>query len=484
MGSIFVSAGHGGFEGTERDPGAMAFGTTEAQEMILTRDLLVAELRQRGLETFWVPDTLSLVETIAWINDRCRAGDIAIEMHADAFSNPDTRGSSVFYIGSNPKRKADADLILNGYLRRVPGMISRGAKADTEAGVGSLGFCRRVAIPSLLIELGFLTNPDDLRTFQTRRRDVALGLADGLEAWLKNTDLKPLPTPTPTPAPAPTPTPAPTPPPTPTPTPSPTPTPTPSPTPVTYSLINININGAAHEEKGILVNGNAFIPSEVLDIFGIPPAALDRRITYKGVVFVRAIDLRDRDIAVAWDQSTTSVSLRSRRDILSGVGKIMNRGQTTAQQMTVFLNKNNSKALTQFPNLPQIYLQEAAAESVNHDLAFCQMCLETNFLNFGGSVKPEQFNFADMGVISATSAGLSFPDARTGVRAQIQHLKAYGSTEPINQPLVKENVRFKFVKRGVAPTVNELVGRWNADPQYAQKILNTIRLLYENAGLL
>ena len=46
MGSIFVSAGHGGFEGSLRDSGAIAFGTTEAQEMILTRDLLVAELRQ------------------------------------------------------------------------------------------------------------------------------------------------------------------------------------------------------------------------------------------------------------------------------------------------------------------------------------------------------------------------------------------------------------------------------------------------------
>jgi hypothetical protein len=46
MGCIFVSAGHGGFEGIWRDSGAIAFGTTEAQEMMLTRDLLVAELRQ------------------------------------------------------------------------------------------------------------------------------------------------------------------------------------------------------------------------------------------------------------------------------------------------------------------------------------------------------------------------------------------------------------------------------------------------------
>jgi len=51
---IFVSAGHGGFEGTLRDSGAIAFGTAEAQEMMLTRDLLVAELR-RGIDTFFVP---------------------------------------------------------------------------------------------------------------------------------------------------------------------------------------------------------------------------------------------------------------------------------------------------------------------------------------------------------------------------------------------------------------------------------------------
>jgi hypothetical protein len=35
MASLFVSAGHGGFEGTKCDSGAIAFGTTEAQEMML-----------------------------------------------------------------------------------------------------------------------------------------------------------------------------------------------------------------------------------------------------------------------------------------------------------------------------------------------------------------------------------------------------------------------------------------------------------------
>jgi hypothetical protein len=62
MASLFVSAGNGGFEATMGDSGAIAFGTTEAQEMMLTRDLLVAELRQRGIDTFSVLDIRSLSE--------------------------------------------------------------------------------------------------------------------------------------------------------------------------------------------------------------------------------------------------------------------------------------------------------------------------------------------------------------------------------------------------------------------------------------
>jgi len=45
-------------------------------------------------------------------------------------------------------------------------------------------------------------------------------------------------------------------------------------------------------------------------------------------------------------------------------------------------------------------------------------------------------------------------------------------------------VRFRFVKPGLAPTVNELADGWNSDLLYGQKIINTILLLYETAGLL
>ena len=49
---------------------------------------------------------------------------------------------------------------------------------------------------------------------------------------------------------------------------------------------------------------------------------------------------------------------------------------------------------------------------------------ETGFLQFGGDVSVEQFNFAGIGTTGGGVPGNSYPDVRTGVRAQIQHLKA------------------------------------------------------------
>ena len=463
MGRVFISAGHGGYEGQVLDPGAIAGGTTEAREMILLRDLVVTELRSRSLEALAVPDDLSMKQTIEWINARQRPGDVALEIHADAYFNPATRGASVFYIANNEQRKANAELLLLGLLRRLPQLPSRGAKPDTTTEVGSLAFCRAIIIPSMLMEVGFLTNPDDRYLIQNRRRDMALGIADGLAAWMRGTTL-----------------------PTPTPTPVPTPVPTPTPVPVeTYPLCNININGQIYGEKGILVNGNAYVPIDLIDSLGIDltKASQVRRVTYRNIVYLRAVELRDFNISLSWDASTRTVSLRSILNVCAGqLDKIMGHGNTSEMELIMFLKANNDLALNQFPDIPKLYREEASIEGVNYDIAFCQMCLETAFLRFVSGVKPSQNNFAGLGGVGTSSAGASFPSARIGVRAHIQHLKAYASTEPIVQEIV--DPRFRFVTRGVAPLVDQLSGRWAANLEYGARIMAILRRLYESAKLL
>ena len=110
------------------------------------------------------------------------------------------------------------------------------------------------------------------------------------------------------------------------------------------------------------------------------------------------------------------------------------------------------------------------------------MCLETGFLRFGGDIKPQQNNFAGLGAIGGGTEAASFPSARIGVRAHIQHLKAYASLEPLVQQEVAP--RFRFVTRGIAPSVDQLSGRWSADLDYGTKIKALFKRLYESAGFI
>ena len=80
--------------------------------------------------------------------------------------------------------------------------------------------------------------------------------------------------------------------------------------------------------------------------------------------------------------------------------------------------------------------------------------LETGWLKFGGNVDISQFNFAGLGSTGAGVKGASFLNVRNGVRAQIQHLKAYANNENLNNACV--DPRFNYVKRGSAPYVEWL----------------------------
>jgi len=159
---------------------------------------------------------------------------------------------------------------------------------------------------------------------------------------------------------------------------------------------------------------------------------------------------------------------------------IMGKGMAAAEKMALFLIQNNPQADNSFVHsLAVFYTEESAFEGVNHDVAFAQMCLETGFLRFGGDVKPEQFNFCGLGAVGGGEPGLSFPEPRIGVRAQVQHLKAYASEEPLKG----ENVdpRFRFVRRGSSPGIEGLAGTWAADRQYAVKINGILQRLYDFA---
>jgi hypothetical protein len=157
---------------------------------------------------------------------------------------------------------------------------------------------------------------------------------------------------------------------------------------------------------------------------------------------------------------------------------IMGKGVIPAVDLSLFLLQNNKQVTPgSVRMLAQYYIEEAAYEGVNHDIAFAQMCLETGFLKYGGLVKPEWNNFCGLGSIGPEQPGLVFPDSRTGVRAHIQHLKAYATNEPLKKELV--DPRYRYVRLGSSPTIDGLSGTWAADKMYSQKIDAILQSLYE-----
>lgn len=103
-------------------------------------------------------------------------------------------------------------------------------------------------------------------------------------------------------------------------------------------------------------------------------------------------------------------------------------------------------------------VEEAHAEGVRAEVLFAQAMHETAWLQFGNQVSVEQNNFGGLGAVNSGGAGEVFPDVRTGLRAQVQHLKAYASEKDLKHDLV--DPRFELVTRGCAPTVFDLGGRW------------------------
>ena len=157
---------------------------------------------------------------------------------------------------------------------------------------------------------------------------------------------------------------------------------------------------------------------------------------------------------------------------------IMGLGLKDIDNMVTFLLRNNPQADGGFVRtLAQYYIEEAAFEGVNHDIAFSQMCLETGFLRFGGLVQPEWNNFCGLGAIGPEQPGLVFPDPRTGVRAHIQHLKAYATEEPLKGELV--DPRYRYVRKGSSPSIEGLSGTWAADRLYSVKIGDILQRLYD-----
>ncbi|MCI7613233.1 MAG: glucosaminidase domain-containing protein [Selenomonadaceae bacterium] len=156
---------------------------------------------------------------------------------------------------------------------------------------------------------------------------------------------------------------------------------------------------------------------------------------------------------------------------------IMGGAVATQEQCVRYLLRNNPypKLNVSPQELVAYYYEEGSRAGIRPDIAFAQALKETGYFRYGGTVVPAQNNYCGLGTTSATVRGAYFATPRLGVKAHIQHLLAYASTEKPDDNIV--DPRYDLVRNSYGEKTltrwQDLNGRWAVPGVgYGQSILN------------
>lgn len=183
---ILVNAGHFDDPHTSHidDTGAVKDHIVEQVECVKIRNELVPLLQSEGFEVLAVPDHLNLKESILWVNERApKLNDgLAVDIHLNALRDERARGTEAFY-GMSETSKKIAEALSRETAKELD-IPDRGAKPDTQTAVGSLGWIRQTTCWASLIEVGFVTNKQDMDVIRGPQgyRKAARGIRNGILA--------------------------------------------------------------------------------------------------------------------------------------------------------------------------------------------------------------------------------------------------------------------------------------------------------------
>lgn len=164
---ITVTAGHGG-----NDPGAVADGYTERDLMTELRDIVALKLRAAG-HRVTTDGGAGLNLPLADAIRRIAGSDVAIELHTNAAVNPAARGVEVISLPAQAPRARRVAAAIAGVMES-PLRGDRGWIDQSMSARGRLGF---VNAGGMVVEVFFLSNPEELARYRARYWLIASAIA-------------------------------------------------------------------------------------------------------------------------------------------------------------------------------------------------------------------------------------------------------------------------------------------------------------------
>ena len=187
---VYLDAGHGGY-----DPGASYFGISEKSLTLAIQNRVKAKLESEGYQVV----TTRTSDTYVDLTDRSRAAnasesDIFVSIHINASGSSAAQGIETYYYQpyaeypsrinatyhANPTRLSMSDTLANAIqssLINATGAQNQGVKRQTFA------VLRETTAPAVLLELGFLSNPQEAARLNTSAYQETL--ANAIVAGIK-----------------------------------------------------------------------------------------------------------------------------------------------------------------------------------------------------------------------------------------------------------------------------------------------------------
>ena len=188
---VYLDAGHGGY-----DPGASYFGISEKSLTLAIQSRVKAKLEAEGYQVV----TTRTSDTYVDLTDRSRAAnasesDIFVSIHINASGSSAAQGIETYYYQpyaeypsrinatyhANPTRLSMSDTLANAIqssLINATGAQNQGVKRQTFA------VLRETTAPAVLLELGFLSNPQEAARLNTSAYQETL--ANAIVAGIKS----------------------------------------------------------------------------------------------------------------------------------------------------------------------------------------------------------------------------------------------------------------------------------------------------------
>lgn len=161
---IVVDAGHGG-----RDSGKVGVNDALEKDINLSLALkLKATLEKEEIEVVLTRDSDiglysedSTNKKAEDMQNRCKiiadANPVfTVSLHQNSYTSPEVRGAQVFYYGQSKEGKELADIIQSSLTANVSPENTRTAKANE-----SYYLLKKTPTPTVIVECGFLSNPEE-----------------------------------------------------------------------------------------------------------------------------------------------------------------------------------------------------------------------------------------------------------------------------------------------------------------------------------